>query len=266
MLTPMKLILILSPLVFLSSKGKYYKAEAFTCPVPSAVHSGNNLQNILVLRATSNESNQSTINDHTHNRRVVVESLLVGSLTVLAGIEPSQALVEGNPPPSKGKKAVGAEYLQGTSALANTEESEVLPREAYNKLPSGVIYADISVGNGEEVKEGSKVNIQWVLRRSNGYFVDSSAVSDSVPFIFTVGDPNGAIAGLDEGIRGMKSGGSRRILIPPRLAYVAGVEDGKPGPIPAGFGPKQQMRRVMEVRRDVPGEYVFLEVKVTRVR
>ncbi len=151
-------------------------------------------------------------------------------------------------------------------ALANTEESEVLPREAYNKLPSGVIYADISVGNGEEVKEGSKVNIQWVLRRSNGYFVDSSAVSDSVPFIFTVGDPNGAIAGLDEGIRGMKSGGSRRILIPPRLAYVAGVEDGKPGPIPAGFGPKQQMRRVMEVRRDVPGEYVFLEVKVTRVR
>ena len=73
------------------------------------------------------------------------------------------------------------------------------------------------------------MNIQWVLRRSNGYFVDSSAVSDSVPFIFTVGDPVGAIHGLDEGIRGMKAGGSRRILIPPALAYVDGVDDGKPG-------------------------------------
>jgi hypothetical protein len=34
-------------------------------------------------------------------------------------------------------------------------------------------------------------------------------VSDSVPFIFTVGDPKGAIAGLDEAIREMKSGGTR---------------------------------------------------------
>ena len=110
------------------------------------------------------------------------------------------------------------------------------------------------------------MNTQWVLRRSNGYFVDSSAVSDSVPFIFTVGDSNGAIEGLDEGIRGMKSGGTRRILIPPRLAYVKGVDDGLPGPIPAGFGPRQQMRRVMQVRKDVPGEYIFLEVKVTKVR
>jgi len=174
--------------------------------------------------------------------------------------------VEGNPPPSKAKKSLGEEYRQGTAALADTEEAEVLPREAYNKLSSGVIYADIAQGSGETVKEGSRVNLQWVLRRSNGYFVDSSAVSDSVPFIFTVGDPKGAIVGLDEGIRGMKSGGTRRILIPPRLAYVNGVDDGLPGPIPAGFGPRQQMRRVMQVRKDVPGEYIFLEVKLTKVR
>ncbi|KAL7431857.1 hypothetical protein ACHAXH_002607, partial [Discostella pseudostelligera] len=132
-------------------------------------------------------------------------------------------------------------------------------------LPSGVIYADIATGNGESVKEGSTVNLQWVLRRSNGYFVDSSAVSDSIPFIFKVGSRN-AISGLDEGIRGMKVGGSRRILIPPKLAYVTGVEDGKPGPLPVGFGPKRQITRVMEVRKDVPGEYFYLEVKVTKVR
>ena len=174
--------------------------------------------------------------------------------------------MEGNLPPSKVKKSLGEEYRQGTAAMAQSVEAEVLPREAYKKLESGVIYADISKGDGEEVTEGKKVNTQWVLRRSNGYFVDSSAVSDSVPFIFTVGDPNGAIKGLDEGIRGMKAGGTRRILIPPRLAWMQGVDDGKPGPIPAGFGPRQQMRRVMEVRKDVPGEYIFLEVKVSKVR
>ena len=185
---------------------------------------------------------------------------------------PALALVEGSKPQ---RKALGEEYRQGTAALGDSLEAESLPREAYKKLPSGVIYADISVGggggggNGNDdglVKEGSRVNVQWVLRRSNGYFVDSSAVSDSVPFIFQVGDPRGAIKGLDEGIRGMRAGGSRRILVPPSLAYVDGIDDGRPGPIPAGFGPRQQMRRVMEVRRDVPGEYIFLEVKVTKVR
>ena len=49
---------------------------------------------------------------------------------------------------------------------------------------------------------------------------------------------------MDEGIKGMKQGGTRRLLIPPSLAYVEGLEDGKPGPMPAGFGPRQQMRRV----------------------
>ncbi|EEC51645.1 predicted protein, partial [Phaeodactylum tricornutum CCAP 1055/1] len=106
-----------------------------------------------------------------------------------------------------------------------------VPREAYRKLDSGVVYADIRQGSGAEVKQGSKVNLQWILRKSNGYFVDSSERNQSVPFIFTVGDGN-AIAGVDEGLRGMKEGGVRRLLIPPSLAYVEGLEDGKPGPLP----------------------------------
>jgi hypothetical protein len=80
--------------------------------------------------------------------------------------------------------------------------------------------------------------IRKVLRKSNGYFVDSSQVAnDGVPFIFTVGDGT-AIAGVDEGVQGMSTGGVRRLLIPPSLAYVDGLEDGKPGPLPVGFGPR----------------------------
>jgi hypothetical protein len=167
-------------------------------------------------------------------------------------------------PQSSEAKDLKGEYLQGTAALAEVDSAAPVPREAYKKLPSGVIYADLRPGKGPTVGDGSKVNIQWVLRRSNGYFVDSSAVQDSVPFIFSPGDGR-SIVGLDQGIRGVKEGGVRRILIPLSLAYVDGLEDDKPGPLPAGFGPRQQMRRV-QVRKDVPGEYVFLEVQVTRVR
>jgi hypothetical protein len=83
------------------------------------------------------------------------------------------------------------------------DDTAPVPREAYKKLPSGVIIADLRPGNNNDnnvVKEGSRVNLQWVLRKSNGYFVDSSQTNDSVPFIFTVGDGT-AIAGVDEGVR-----------------------------------------------------------------
>ena len=165
------------------------------------------------------------------------------------------------------KKALPEEYRQGTAALADMDESAPVPREAYKKLPSGVVYADLRTGNGDVVVgQGSRVNMQWVLRKSNGYFVDSSDVAGGVPFIFTVGEAGGAIQGVDEGVRGMRTGGVRRLLMPPSLAYVEGLEDGKPGPLPNGFCPRQQMRRVQNVRMDVPGEYVYLEVQVTRVR
>ena len=154
----------------------------------------------------------------------------------------------------------------GNAQMLITKELTSQLDRLIQKLPSGVIYADLRSGQGgNTVQAGSKINIQWVLRKSNGYFVDSSERNGSVPFIWTVGDGT-AIAGLDEAVRGMKEGGVRRILIPPRLAYVDGLEDGKPGPLPYGFGPRQQMRRVQEVRANVPGEYIFLEVQVTRLR
>ncbi|CAJ1958780.1 unnamed protein product [Cylindrotheca closterium] len=187
-------------------------------------------------------------------RQVLSQTLAIGTMAILPTISNAAD-----------SKALSEEYRQGTAALGDMDDQAPVPREAYKKLSSGVIYADLRPGNGEEVKEGSRVNLQWVLRKSNGYFVDSSEVNGSVPFIFTVGDGS-AIKGVDEGMRGMRAGGVRRLLIPPSLAYVDGLEDGKPGPLPVGFGPRQQMRRVQNARKDVPGEYVYIEVQVTRVR
>ena len=162
------------------------------------------------------------------------------------------------------------EYRQGTLGAGNADMSEPVPYEKYKKMDNGIVYADQSVrasraDASKVVGEGSKVNVQWLLRKANGYFVDSSEVQGGVPFIFTVGDGT-AIGCVDQGVRGMAQGGSRRIVCPLSFGYVKGVEDGKPGPLPKGFGPRQQIRRVQEVRKDVPGEYLFFEVAVTRVQ
>lgn len=213
----------------------------------------------------------------------VLPSLLISTIGTIISYTPSAqaAVTSSSPSIVPNKKDLQEEYRQGTAALNSALEEDMapVPREAYVKLPSGVIYADVvkpkASSNTNVVQVGSKVNIQWVLRRSNGYFVDSSQINDSVPFVFTVGDTtstngntntNTAIAGLDEGIRGMAVGGVRRLLIPPALAYVNGVDDGYPGPIPVGFGPRQQIRRIQNVRKDVPGEYIYLEIQLTRLR
>jgi len=55
------------------------------------------------------------------------------------------------------------DYMQGTAALANMDADAPVPREAYKKLGSGVIYADLRPGKGDAtVTEGSRVNLQWV--------------------------------------------------------------------------------------------------------
>ena len=61
-------------------------------------------------------------------------------------------------------QSLSEEYRQGTAALADMDEMAPVPREAYKKLPSGVIIADLRPGKAEEgvVKNGSRVNLQWV--------------------------------------------------------------------------------------------------------
>jgi hypothetical protein len=58
----------------------------------------------------------------------------------------------------------------------------------------------------------------------------------------------------------MKVGGVRRLNIPPELAYVNGVNDDSPGPVPASYGPRRQI----ETRKD--REIWYMEIKVTKIK
>ena len=131
-------------------------------------------------------------------------------------------------------------------------------------LPSGEKYFDEIVGKGDvAVEKGRTVQFLWVLRRPNGYFVDSSSNYNNEPVIYRVGNMKAqkVIQGIDEGIRGMKAGGVRRLMIPPDLAYVKGMDEEMPGPILAEFGPRRQI--ISSAER---GENLVFEIKVLRVK
>jgi FKBP-type peptidyl-prolyl cis-trans isomerase len=122
---------------------------------------------------------------------------------------------------------------------------------------------DIRTGSGElSADEGRTVHFLWSLRQGNGYFVGSSNSADNEEIIYKVGNTKGTkvIAGLDEGIRGMKAGGIRRIDVPPKKGYTQGVAEGNPGPIPAGFGPRRQI--LTHAQRDT----FHFEVKLTKIK
>jgi hypothetical protein len=127
------------------------------------------------------------------------------------------------------------------------------------KSPLGVNFYDIKVGEGPEVVEGKSVQFIWLLRRSNGYFVAANT-DETDPFIYKVGNTKKVIKGIDDAIRGMKAGGIRRMLIPPKLGFVEGLDDGKPGPIPDGFGPKRQILTRLDK------EVWYFEIKVLKVK
>jgi len=96
------------------------------------------------------------------------------------------------------------------------------------KMPSGLIYWDIRVGNGDVAKEGSHVRVHYTGWLTTGKKFDSS-VDAGKPFDFTIGNAE-VIKGWDEGVAGMKVGGKRQLRIPPELGY--GAEGTPGGPIP----------------------------------
>ncbi len=95
---------------------------------------------------------------------------------------------------------------------------------------------DLAPGSGEAVAPGQRALVQytgWLYDAAapdhKGREFDSSRTSGQ-PFGFVVGAGN-VIKGWDQGVAGMKVGGSRRLTIPAELAY---GDAGAGGVIPPG--------------------------------
>ncbi|KAF8409779.1 hypothetical protein HHK36_005858 [Tetracentron sinense] len=120
--------------------------------------------------------------------------------------------------------------------MPEMKEPEVIRTQ---KMASGVRIQDIIEGEGPEAHEGDLVEVNYVCRRSNGYFVHSTVdqfSGESMPVVLPL-EKKQIIEGLKEVLIGMKVGGKRRALIPPSLGYVN--ENLKP--IPDEFGPRRSL-------------------------
>jgi peptidylprolyl isomerase len=95
--------------------------------------------------------------------------------------------------------------------------------DAMTKLPSGLLYSDLDLGDGEAADSGRVVQVGY-----KGYFT-SGEMFDSGSFSFTLGTGQ-VVAGFDQGVSGMKAGGRRQLVIPSQLGY----GDNDMGPIPGG--------------------------------
>ena len=84
---------------------------------------------------------------------------------------------------------------------------------------SGLIYEELTVGSGAEATSGQHVTVHYTGWLTDGTKFDSSKDRDD-PFSFMLGAGH-VIRGWDEGVAGMKVGGTRKLTIPPELGYGA---------------------------------------------
>lgn len=89
-------------------------------------------------------------------------------------------------------------------------------------------YVIITPGDGAVAESGKTVTVNYTGTFTDGTEFDSSEKPGRTPFTFTLGAGQ-VIAGWDQGVAGMRVGETRKLTIPPHLAY---GERGAPGAIP----------------------------------
>ncbi|XP_010275396.1 PREDICTED: peptidyl-prolyl cis-trans isomerase FKBP20-2, chloroplastic isoform X2 [Nelumbo nucifera] len=99
-------------------------------------------------------------------------------------------------------------------------EVKVVTSDDYIKCDSGLIYLDIEVGKGECPKAGQQVTFHYVGYNESGRRIDSTYLQGAPAKIRMA--TNSLVPGFEEGIRDMRPGGKRRIIIPPELGPPVG--------------------------------------------
>lgn len=108
-----------------------------------------------------------------------------------------------------GTVACGAGDGPDTASLARAVE--------LSKSVTTLGVEDVTVGTGAEAAAGRRVRVHYTGTLMEGTKFDSSRDRNE-PYEFVLGRGE-VIPGWDEGLRGMKVGGVRRLTVPARMAY-----------------------------------------------
>jgi peptidylprolyl isomerase len=125
---------------------------------------------------------------------------------------------------------------EASAAPEATKPEVTVPK---GKLPKKLEITDLKKGSGATAEPGKQVSVQYVgVSALNGRQFDASW-DRGEPFQFQLG-AGSVIPGWDEGVKGMKVGGRRQLVIPPDLAY---GPDGSPPTI----GPNETLVFVIDL-------------------
>ena len=87
-------------------------------------------------------------------------------------------------------------------------------------MDNRLIIGELVVGEGAEAQDFNKVVVNYTGTLEDGSVFDSSLKPGREPFTFTLG-VGSVIKGWDQGVKGMKVGGKRKLTISPELGYGA---------------------------------------------
>ena len=150
-------------------------------------------------------------------RRLLSLLVLAGLLVLVAcGSEDTEA------PASSSTASESTVDTPSSSDATSTTPAPAGPTEVadsvYATSTAGLKTAALTEGSGTEATSGDRVTVHYT-----GWLQSDSTKFDSSrdrgePFSFTLGAGE-VIRGWDQGVRGMKVGGIRQLVIPPDLAY-----------------------------------------------
>ncbi|RYZ64635.1 MAG: FKBP-type peptidyl-prolyl cis-trans isomerase [Proteobacteria bacterium] len=123
---------------------------------------------------------------------------------------------------------VGCNKCSGPSKTAGTPTTAPSATEGEKAAEATELkIEEVQAGTGDEAVEGKEVTVHYTGTLTDGKKFDSS-LDRNEPFTFRLG-AGMVIPGWEQGIKGMKVGGKRKLTIPPALGY---GERGAGGVIP----------------------------------
>lgn len=162
-----------------------------------------------------NNKNEQTASSSSSSLQSKFARAAVGvSLALSLALSPTSAALAANGLPDEEVKV-----LCDADCVKSLDSIEMVT------TPSGLQYKDIVVGDGEMPPIGFQVVADYVAMNEKGLIFDNSVEKGKPNDIRLTGDPESAtvIAGLDEGLLSMRSGGLRRLYIPGDLAFPKGL-------------------------------------------